>query len=113
MIGNRANFMHGFSVRDDQGNVVRILDFIYGRTIADHVRDLASKMDHETYFYKYFPDILENFIACVEAIRFLHEQGEKHGDIRRDHILWIGKPDSGGGLISTTISVTGGKHLWL
>ena len=87
LIGNHANFMHGFSVRDDQGNVVRILDFIYGRTIADHVRDLASRIDHETYFYQYFPEILDNYIECVEAIRFLHERGEKHGDIRRDHIL--------------------------
>jgi hypothetical protein len=87
LIGNHANFMHGFSVRDDQGNVVRILDFIYGRTIADHVRELTSRMDHETYFYQFFPEILDNYIACVEAIRFLHERGEKHGDIRRDHIL--------------------------
>jgi hypothetical protein len=79
--------MHGFSVRDDPGNVVRILDFIYGRTIADHVRDLASRIDHETHFYLHFPKILDNFIECVEAIRFLHERGEKHGDIRRDHIL--------------------------
>jgi hypothetical protein len=87
LIGKHDNFMHGFSVRDDPGNVVRILDFIYGRTIADHVRDLASRIDHETYFYLHFPKILDNFIECVEAIRFLHERGEKHGDIRRDHIL--------------------------
>ena len=87
LIGNHDNFMHGFSVRDDQGNVVRILDFIYGKTIADHVRDLASHIDHETYFYLHFPEILDNYIECVEAIRFLHERGEKHGDIRRDHIL--------------------------
>ena len=38
-------------------------------------------------FIKYFPEILDNYIECVEAIRFLHERGEKHGDIRRDHIL--------------------------
>ena len=87
LIGSHANFMHGFSVRDDKSNVVRVLDFIYGRPIADHVRDLASKTDHKTYFFKYFPEILDNYIQCVEAIRFLHERGEKHGDIRRDHIL--------------------------
>lgn len=87
LIGNHPNFMHGFSVRDDQGNVVRILDLICGGTIADHVRDLASRMDHETYFHQQFPEILVNYIECVEAVRFLHERGEKHGDIRRDHIL--------------------------
>ncbi len=87
LINNHANFMHGFSVRDDPGNVVRVLDFIYGSTIADHIRDLASRMDHQTYFHQHFPEILDNYIECVEAIRFLHERGEKHGDIRRDHIL--------------------------
>jgi hypothetical protein len=27
------------------------------------------------------------FMECVKAIGFLHDHGEKHGDIRRDHIL--------------------------
>jgi hypothetical protein len=87
LVGGHANFMHGFSVRDDQSNVVRVLEMIYGKTIADHVRDLASRIDHQTYFYRHFPGLLGNYIECVEAIRFLHERGEKHGDIRRDHIL--------------------------
>lgn len=87
LVGDHPNFMHGFSVRDEQGNVVRILDLIYGRTIADHIRELSGSMDHETYFYSYFPEILDHYIECAEAIRFLHERGEKHGDIRRDHIL--------------------------
>ena len=26
-------------------------------------------------------------MGCIVAIRFLHQLGEKHGDIRRDHIL--------------------------
>ncbi len=55
LIGNHPNFMHGFSVRDEKSNVVRILEFIYGITIADHIRGLASRMDHETYFRQYFP----------------------------------------------------------
>ncbi|RJP86302.1 MAG: hypothetical protein C4518_14365 [Desulfobacteraceae bacterium] len=87
LIGHHPNFMHGFSVPDDQGNVVRILDVIFGLTLADHIWALAARMDHETYFYQYFPEILDKYIECVEAIRFLHEYGEKHGDIRRDHLL--------------------------
>jgi hypothetical protein len=87
LIGNHPNFMHGFSVRDDQGNIVRILDLIYGKTIAEHIRELSTRIDHKTYFFTYFPNILDNYIECVEAVRFLHERGEKHGDIRRDHIL--------------------------
>jgi hypothetical protein len=34
-----------------------------------------------------FPEILDRFIGCIEAIRFLHLHGQKHGDIRRDHII--------------------------
>ena len=30
---------------------------------------------------------MEHFIECIQAIRFLHEHEEKHGDIRRDHII--------------------------
>jgi hypothetical protein len=44
-------------------------------------------MDHEAYYHERFPGILDHFFECVQAIRFLHENGERHGDIRRDHIL--------------------------
>ncbi len=87
LVGNHVNFMHGFSAPDDKGNIVRIIDFIYGKTLADHVRDTAYGMDHETYFYRHFPEILDSFTECVDALRFLHEHGEKHGDVRRDHII--------------------------
>ena len=30
---------------------------------------------------------MDNFIKCVEGISFLHKNREKHGDIRRDHII--------------------------
>jgi hypothetical protein len=30
---------------------------------------------------------MEHFIECIRAIRFIHEHEEKHGDIRRDHII--------------------------
>jgi hypothetical protein len=87
LVGNHANFMHGFSAPDDKGNVVRIIDLIYGQTLADRVRDMAPRINHETYFFNHFKEILHNYIECVEAIRFLHEHGEKHGDVRRDHII--------------------------
>lgn len=79
--------MQGYSVQDDHENIVRILDFIYGISLAEHIRQVAMTMDHETYFYQYFPKVLDNYILCVEGIHFLHDHGEKHGDIRRDHIL--------------------------
>ncbi|MGB5157782.1 serine/threonine protein kinase [Desulfobacterium sp. N47] len=86
-VKDHPNFMHGFSVPDDKGNVVRVIDLIYGKTLADHIRLISKGLEHETYFYKHFSEILENFIECAQAIRFLHENREKHGDIRRDHIL--------------------------
>jgi hypothetical protein len=84
-VSDHKNFMHGFSTRDKKGNLIRILDFIRGETLSDHVGDMG--MDHETYFHERFPGILDHFFECVQAIRFLHENGERHGDIRRDHIL--------------------------
>jgi hypothetical protein len=85
LVDTHANFMHGVAVEDEKGNLVRILDYIYGPPLATYVENLT--VDHHTYFYEHFPGILENFTACIEGIRFLHENGEKHGDIRRDHIL--------------------------
>ena len=87
LVKNHPNFMQGYSVQDDHENTVRILEFIYGISLAEHIREIAMTMNHETYFYQYFPKVLENYIFCIEGIRFLHDNGEKHGDIRRDHIL--------------------------
>ncbi len=82
--GNWA-FMQGFSVKDAAGNIVRVLDYIRGKTLSDTVVTLGK--DHEEYFRNYLPGVLDEFIELVEAIKFLHDHGEKHGDIRRDHII--------------------------
>jgi len=87
LIKGLPNFMQGYAVQDDHQNLVRVLEFIYGVSLAEHIRQISTTMDHETYFYQHFPNILDNYILCVEGIRFLHDHGEKHGDIRRDHIL--------------------------
>ncbi len=80
-----SRFMQGFGLKDSSDNIIRIIDFIKGKTLADAVLRYGS--DHEDYFYHYFPSVLDEYMELVEAIRFLHQQGEKHGDIRRDHIL--------------------------
>jgi hypothetical protein len=85
LVADHQNFMHGYSIEDIKGNLVRILDFIKGKPLSHHVTDMD--MDHQTYFYDGFPGILKNFMECIDAVRFLHNHGEKHGDIRRDHIL--------------------------
>lgn len=79
------NFMHGYSIEDEKGNLIRVLDFINGQPLSTYVENI--NLDHETYFYNRFPSILDHFVQCIQAIHFLHEHGEKHGDIRRDHIL--------------------------
>ncbi len=85
LVNDRPEFMHGKSVLDSSGNQLRILDYIKGMTLGQ----LTLKMgkNHEDFFYNYYPALLDEFIQAVEAIRFLHENNEKHGDIRRDHII--------------------------
>jgi hypothetical protein len=79
-------FMQGFSVPDDAGNLVRVLEIIRGRRLDEIV--WAMDMDHETYFHEHFPGLLAKFIDSCLAIGHLHCHGEKHGDVRSDHI-WV------------------------
>ncbi|MBL7178798.1 MAG: hypothetical protein ISS65_01115 [Desulfobacterales bacterium] len=85
LVRNHKNFMHGYATTDEKGNIVRVLDFIYGKPLSIMVEDI--ELDHETYFNLQYPAIVKNFIECIRAIRFLHEHEEKHGDIRRDHVI--------------------------
>jgi hypothetical protein len=85
IVREHPNFMHGQCASDEAGNLVRVLDVISGRSLADHVAEI--NLAHEDYFFTRLPHLLANFVRCVEAIRFLHAHREKHGDIRRDHIL--------------------------
>lgn len=86
LVRGHPHFMTGRWVSDAAGNNVRILDFIrgvrYDKVIA------AGEQDHREYFHRLFPEALEQFTALVRAIKFLHDRGAKHGDIRRDHIIW-------------------------
>lgn len=85
LVRGRADFMQGTTERDSSGHPLRILDFIRGRTLSQITPLLGS--DHEDFFYNHFPIVLDEYIGIVEAIRFLHQLGEKHGDIRRDHLI--------------------------
>jgi hypothetical protein len=85
LVRGRDDFMQGTTVRDSSGGPLRVLDFIRGRTMSQIT--LAYGGSHEEYFAVHFPDVFDEFLGVVEAIRFLHESGEKHGDIRRDHLI--------------------------
>ncbi len=78
-------FMQGFGTTDHRGNNVRVIDYIKGPTLNDHV--LGLTMDHKDYFHRVLPNLLALFRPALEGIALLHSQGEKHGDIRRDHLL--------------------------
>ncbi len=85
LVRGKPAFMQGTTVLDASGNQLRILDYIKGKTLGQTALELGSS--HEDYFYNHFPALLAEFIELVEAIRFLHDHNEKHGDIRRDHII--------------------------
>ncbi len=91
LVKGDMRFMQGYSRDDTAGNNVRVLDVIRGKRLDVMVHDIP--VDHRTYFHEYFADILEKYIGSCEAIKFLHDNDEKHGDIRRDH-LWV---ESGSG----------------
>ncbi len=85
LVRGREDFMQGTTEKDSAGNPLRILDYIRGKTLSQIAPGLGS--DHEDFFYNHFPIVLDEYVGIVEAIRFLHRSGEKHGDIRRDHLI--------------------------
>lgn len=85
LVKGRTDFMQGRTVTDPHGNPLRVLDYIKGSTLSEIVPTLGK--DHEDFFFNHFPSLLGEFIEAVKAIAFLHENGEKHGDIRRDHLI--------------------------
>jgi hypothetical protein len=47
-VAGHPHFMHGFATTDSRGNIIRVLDFIYGKSLFDTIEDLPGS--HETYF---------------------------------------------------------------
>ena len=85
LVHGDMRYMQGETIHDTAGNKVRILDIIYG-TELDIALDRID-LDHEAYFHTLFPEFLVHYLGIVRAIEHLHEYGEQHGDIRRDHVL--------------------------
>jgi predicted Ser/Thr protein kinase len=86
------NFMHGQAVRDAVGNLVRIIDFISGPSLFEHLR--RHKMSHAAYYRQKLPQIMEPVIECIGAIAHLHKLGLHHGDIRADHLIIKNETDT-------------------
>jgi endo-1,4-beta-mannosidase len=68
LVAGHQNFMQGTAVRDEKKNIIRILDFIQGKTLASYIGNLS--MDYETYYHEYLPDILKNFSVSRRQGRF-------------------------------------------
>ncbi|MBF0591504.1 MAG: hypothetical protein HQL02_05390 [Nitrospirae bacterium] len=92
-VGRHERFMHGFAVNDSAGNIIRVIDYIRGVNFSAHV--LSLNKNHEHYYHAHLKEVMDEFIVLVQAIEFLHSCDEKHGDIRRDHIIM--DSDSGKG----------------
>ncbi|WP_319466391.1 serine/threonine protein kinase [uncultured Pseudodesulfovibrio sp.] len=86
LVKDDPRFMHGFSLYDEAENLVRVLEVIRGKRLDVVIDNLPG--DHLEYFETRLRDMLELFIVACEAIGFLHANGERHGDVRRDHI-WV------------------------
>jgi len=86
LVKDDPRFMHGFSLKDEAGNLVRILEIIRGKRLDVVVDNMPG--DHLEYFETGLRPMLNHFITGCEAMSFLHVNGERHGDVRRDH-LWI------------------------
>lgn len=77
-------FMQGSTVRDSAGRNVRVLDIVNGRRLDITVDRIDA--DHATYFRDILPRLLRKYTDAISAIGTLHQQGERHGDVRRDHL---------------------------
>lgn len=78
-------FMHGTSFRDARGSNIRVLDIVRGTNFLVKIGNLG--MDHRTYFETRLPGILDRLTGAFEAIRDLHGNELRHGDIRNDHLI--------------------------
>ena len=84
-VRRHPHFMQGFTIPDQVGNPVRVIDKIQGTRYYEYINNL--EIDHEQYFHESFPLIISNIVTCISAINDLHSSGEVHGDIRNDHII--------------------------
>ncbi|MFH1036130.1 MAG: serine/threonine protein kinase [Pseudomonadota bacterium] len=84
LVRGQPQFMQGLTFLDQVGNEVRVLDRIPGVSMDKNLD--AMKLSHQDYFQGHLHAMLQKLLGCLEAIAFLHGQGERHGDIRRDHI---------------------------
>lgn len=85
LVEGDRRFMQGRTSTDSRGNLVRVIDYIRGDCLLEHLS--ALNLPHEQYFQAWFPEILKKTMGCLRAVGKLHRAALCHGDIRSDHIL--------------------------
>lgn len=85
LVQGRPNFMQGTTLQDERGNLIRVINPVSGIRLDKAIHQ--SETSHQEYFFTEFPSVLERFLECILAIGYLHENGFRHGDIRRDHVF--------------------------
>ena len=96
LVKGHPYFMQGEAFRDEHKNSIRVLDVIRGRDFYVYLEGVD--LDYETYYRTKLPRILKQLVKAFEAIRFLHINGYRHGDIRNDHLI---------------IESETGKYMWI
>ncbi len=85
LVKGHPHFMQGTSCLDAKHNNIRVLDIVPGPNLFVQIGAVTT--DHRHYFQALLPDILKHLLTVFNGIRFLHENGFRHGDIRNDHII--------------------------
>ena len=85
LVRGRPHYMQGELLLDEAGNLVRVIEPVDGNRLDKVIQ--RSRLSHEEYLFTELPDVLARFLPAMQAVGFLHEQGFRHGDIRRDHVF--------------------------
>lgn len=83
---DHPDYMQGHTIKDIKGNLVKIIEYIPGKTLNQIVT--GTNTTHSEYFYDILPEILSQLSDCLRSLSWLHEHGLVHGDVRWDHILF-------------------------
>ena len=85
LVAGHPYFMQGVAYNDNLDNSVRVIDVVRGKNFFFYVEGLL--IPHKAYFHEVLPGILKNLVKAFEALRYLHVNGFRHGDVRNDHII--------------------------
>ncbi|MCB2228058.1 MAG: hypothetical protein KQH53_15365 [Desulfarculaceae bacterium] len=86
LVRGDMRFMQGETLKDTAGNPVRVLDRINGGPVDTVMEDMGRR-GHEDYFHNHLRGVLNRLLVPFQAMAWLHRRGERHGDVRRDHVL--------------------------